>query len=57
MDPVKAFQLEREERIKSFGNNKALKEAAHQFNIVSNQENIPIIFPGWVGLSFNTHRI
>jgi len=48
MDPVKAFQLEREERIKSFGNNKALKEAAHQFNIVSNQEKYSYNF-SWMG--------
>ena len=38
MDPIAAFQQEREERIKSFGDNKVLKEAAHQFNVISNQE-------------------
>ncbi|MBK8404702.1 MAG: cephalosporin hydroxylase family protein [Saprospiraceae bacterium] len=48
MDPIAAFQQEREERIKSFGDNKVLKEAAHQFNVISNQEKYSYNF-SWMG--------
>jgi cephalosporin hydroxylase len=47
-NPAEEFRKEKDERIKSFGTNKALKEAAHQFNILSNMEKYSYNF-SWMG--------
>lgn len=48
MDPITEFQKERQQRIKSFGQNTELKEAAHLFNVVSNKEKYSYNF-SWMG--------
>lgn len=47
-NPNEQFKQEKKDRIGSFGKNMALKEAAHKFNIVSNQEMYSYNF-SWMG--------
>ena len=47
-DPIKAFLEEKKARIKSFENNKALKEAASIFNVESNKAQYSYNF-SWMG--------
>jgi cephalosporin hydroxylase/nucleoside-diphosphate-sugar epimerase len=48
MNPVEQFKKEREELINSYTNNKELKDAAAQFNIVSNRDRYSYNF-SWMG--------
>lgn len=48
MNPVEQFKKEREELIKSFGTNKELKDAAAQFNNISNRDRYSYNFT-WMG--------
>jgi cephalosporin hydroxylase len=48
MNPVEQFKKEREERIKGYGSNKALKDAAAKFNEVSNKDMYSYNF-SWMG--------
>lgn len=48
MNPIEQFKKEREERIKSYGDNKELQEAARQFNTISNRDQYSYNF-SWMG--------
>jgi len=47
-DPIKQFEKERVERIRANASNDSLKEAAHNFNVVSNKELYSYNF-SWMG--------
>lgn len=48
MNPIEQFKKERADRIRSYGENKELQEAAARFNVVSNKEQYSYNF-SWMG--------
>ncbi|NOT36012.1 MAG: cephalosporin hydroxylase [Saprospiraceae bacterium] len=48
MDPIKEFEIERKERISSFGKNEDLRKSAHEFNVISNRDKYSYNF-SWMG--------
>ena len=48
MNPIEQFKQECDERIAGYGNNEELKDAANQFNVVSNREKYSYNF-SWMG--------
>ena len=47
-NPIESFQQECAERVESYASNKELKEAAHQFNVISNRDKYSYNF-SWMG--------
>ncbi len=47
-NPIEQFKQERKDRIEGYAENKELKDAAHQFNVVSNRDLYPYNF-SWMG--------
>lgn len=48
MNQIEEFETERNDRIKNFGSNDELKNAAHHFNVISNKESYSYNF-SWMG--------